>query len=398
MPHLRRATLVLLFSCAPLATIGGAGLAACTDEEHTVRTRPEAGDDAEAGSDASDAGPNALSCGVPVPPTYDSPAYTTNAKAELDLRARYDELAAKMGTAEGAGTAVVTAAELQTIFTAGAPSLRSIATAAAQATVDGYLTAFGDAVGKTWSPLDAEDGGAGAPTGGKYEAGALVSPAGLELREAVAKTLLGGSFYNHALALAAGPITEATVDQLLALFGATPALANRVDGPDADTLAAALASQRDNKAAASGTYRRVANALLRARTAARAGASCRADLDVALQLYFAEWEKATYFTVIYALNQGATSAAAVPPKGAAALHAFAGAIGLAQSFRGIPQDRRRITDVQIDALLTRVGAPAPYQLVTRTSERTVAFNTAYQDVGAIFGLTQTEIEDSKKSY
>ena len=54
--------------------------------------------------------------------------------------------------------------------------------------------------------------------------------------------------------------------------------------------------------------------------------------------------------------------------------------------------------MQIDALLARVGADKPYKLITDTSSRVVAFNSAFQDVGAIYGLTQTEIEDAKKVY
>jgi hypothetical protein len=378
-----------------------AAFAACGDDENLVRTRSDGGTDAS--SDAPvEAGPGTLACGVTVATSYESPNFATNAKAELDLKAHVAELEAKMESAEGAGTAVVTSAELQAIFTAGAPNLRSIATAAAQATIDAYITQFGEAVGKTWAPADAEAEG-GAPAGGKFANTSIVSAIGVDLREASLKNLLGGAFYNHALAIAGGPITEATIDRLVVSFGATPKFAHRTDrdagADERDELVAELAAMRDDKASSTlGPYRKVRGALLVAKAAAAGGEKCRADLDDALEVYFLEWEKATYLTVIFYLNQAATDAQAMPVRGPAALRGFAAALGLIQSFRGIPQDRRKINDAQIDALVTRVGGTTAYQLLTRTSERVVAFNTAFQDIGAIFGLTQTQIEDAKKAY
>jgi len=392
------------FRMLSLVAILGAAAAfmACGDDDsNTVRYRSDGG--AEASTDGGpEAGPNTLACGVTVPTTYESPGFTTNAKAELDLKARVDELETKMKSAEGTGTAVVTAAELQAIFTAGAPNLRSIATAAAQATIDAYITEFGAAVGKTWLPADAEAEG-GAPSGGKFENANIFSAVGVDLREGILKNLLGGALYNHALAIAGGPITEATIDRLVAVFGATPKLANRTDvdagADEKDELVAEYASKRDDKTSTTlGPYRKIRGALLVAKAAAAGGEKCRADLDGALKIYFLEWERASYLTAIYYLNQAATNAQAMPVKGPQALHAFGEAQGFIQSFRGIPQDRRKINDAQIDALLVRIGGATPYQLITRTSDRVVAFNTAFNDIGAIFGLTQTQIEDAKKAY
>jgi hypothetical protein len=390
-----------LFLLAALSV--SAAIVACGDDDNIVRTRPDGGTaDASFDAPVEGAAPGMLTCGVSVPTTYDSPNFAANAKEELDLKAHVDELETKMKSAEGTGTAVVTAAELQAIFTAGAPSLRSIATAAAQAKIDDYLTQFGAAVGKTWTPADAETE-AGAATGGKYENANVFSATGVDLREGTLKIILDGSLYNYAVSLAGGPITEATIDKFVALFGATTKFANRTDadaGPDEkDELIAEYASRRDNKASQTlGPYRKIRNALLVAKAAASNTEKCRTELDAALKTYFLEWEKSAYFTVIFYLNAASNNATASPVKGSQALHGYGEAIGFIQSFKGIPQDRRKITDVQIDALLQRVGADKPYKLITDTSTRVVAFNTAFQDVGAIYGLTQTEIEDAKKAY
>ncbi len=395
-----------LFVVASLAM--SAAVAACGDDDnYVVRTRNDGGTDA-----ASDAegGINVLACGVPIPATYDSPNFAVNAKEEFDLMENVLMIGDKMKTAEGPTPLTVTTADLQALFTAGVPNLRSIATAYAQVTVDTYLTQFGDAATKTWKPEDVEaDGGAdggtdggtdgGVPVGGKYDNASIVNAVGVDLREATEKVLINGAIYNYALALAGGAITEATVDRLLVLYGATPALLNATDGGlDANELIAEYSSKRDSKMGPPGAYRKIRTALLIMKAAAANGDKCRADFDSAVKIFFLEWEKTSFATVIYYLNQAATSATAIPSQGQLALHAYGEALGFAQSFKGVPQDRRKITDVQIDAILQRIGATTPYQLVTRTGERVVAFNTAFQEIGAIYGMTQTDIEDAKKAY
>ena len=391
-----------LFVIASLAM--SAAVAACGDyDNYVVRTR-DGGTDAAA--DSGEGGLNTLACGVPIPASYDSPNFAANVKEELDLKENVLAISDKMKTAEGPTPLTVTTADLQALFTAGAPSLRSVATAFAQVTVDTYLAQFGDAAAKTWKPQDVEaDGGAdggtdgGVPVGGKYDNASIVNAVGVDLREATEKVLINGSLYNYALALAGGAITEATVDRLLALYGATPALLSATDGGvDSNELIAEYASKRDSKMGAPGAYRKIRTALLVMKAAASNGDKCRADFDGALKIFFLEWEKASFATVIYYLNQAATSATVIPAKGQLALHAYGEALGFAQSFKGVPQDRRKITDVQIDAILQRIGATTPYQLVTRTGERVVAFNTAFQEIGAIYGMTQTDIEDAKKAY
>jgi hypothetical protein len=391
---------------AALGAGAARAIAACgDDDDNIVRTRPVIGGDA-----SSEGGtPGTLACGVPIPASYDGASFALNAKDELDLKARVIALGDKMKSAEGAMPVPVSTADLQAIFTAGAPSLRTIATAYTQATVDTYLTQFGSSATRTWKPEDVEaDGGveggvsdAGAPLGGKYDNASIVNAVGVDLREATEKLLINGSLYNYALQLAGGAVTGATVDRLLALYGASPTLLNRTDadaGGEEDALIAEYAFKRDSKIGAPGTYRKILSALVIAKAAAVAGEACRADLQGALNVFFLEWERTSYLTVIYYLNAAGTNAIAIPAKGQAALHAFGEALGFAESFKGIPQDRRKISDVQIDGLLVTMGADTPYRLVTRSGERVGAFATAIQQIGGIYGFSPTEIEEAKKAY
>ena len=307
-----------------------------------------------------------------------------NAKEELDLKANVDLLETTMKSAEGTGTAAVTAARAEGHLHGrdAEPLLDRDGRRAGQDrrlphAVRRRSRQDLDARGRRRCKRGRRHGRRHGrrrrrcDPGGKYENANLFSATGIDLREGTLKILLGGALYNHALALASGPVTEATVDRLLAVYGATTKFAHRTDADagadEKDELVAEYAARRDNPVATTpGSYRKIRSALLVAKAAAAGGDKCRTDLDGALAIYRLEWEKASLATVIYYLNAAATNALAAPVKGAAALHGFGEALGFIQCFKGIPQDRRKITDVQIDALFTLVGGDTPYQLITRT--------------------------------
>jgi hypothetical protein len=371
--------------------------AACGEEEAIVRERLDSGADVtdpEGGADAGDGG--LLGCGVAIPTTYESPAFATNAAVELALVARFEHLDARMKATEGDAGVAVTAAELKTPYGEGSPSLRAVSTPLAQAICDANFDAFEEASGKAWTPADAARDG-GVPTGGKYGAYHF-SATGVDLREATTKTLLAGAFYNHVLGLVAAPMTETTIDRLLAAYGATPAFAHRVDadgGAGGDTLVAAYASRRDDASSPTpGPYLKIKSALLAMKAAVSAGEACKPDLDAAVATFLAEWERTTYATAVYYLAAAAT-AAADPLKGPEALRAWGAALGLIQSFKGLPADKRKITDAQIEALLAKIGATTAYLLVTSPGDRVLELNQAINDIALYEGFTPAEIESFK---
>src|SRR5258707_11236105 len=57
-----------------------------------------------------------LSCGVPLPATYDGASFMTNASEELRLKETLLAIGDKMKTAEGPTPAAVSAADLTTLF------------------------------------------------------------------------------------------------------------------------------------------------------------------------------------------------------------------------------------------------------------------------------------------
>lgn len=378
---------------APIAFAGMIAGAACGDEEGLVRPRlsdPAAGDGGTA-----DGG--ALACGAAVPTEYVSPSFTTNASVELALGAKVSEIAAKIIATEQAGTGVVTAEELKGLYSSGQPSLQAVSTASAQAALGEYFDALGEAFGKTWSPEDAAADG-GAASGGKYAGTFYFTKTGVDLRRTPLRVLLGGAFYNHVLGLIAAPITDVSLDRILAAYGAKPRFADNGDptsGPDADTLVAALAEQRDKSGSITGPYRRIRQSFLRMKGAVAGGATCKADLDAAVAELLAEWERVTYASAITALERARVSAVQ-STEGPVALHYFGEAVGLVQSFSGLAADKRKIKDDQIASVLDKMGAATAFVLVTNAGTRGLLLEDAINLIAAIEGFTAEEVASFKQ--
>lgn len=375
-----------------LASCVGAFLVtvACEEDNALVRPRLDAG--------TSDAEGGALACGAILPAQYESAAFATNAAVELAFASRFEELERAMLAPEPPAT--VSASELEASYNAGAPSLRAVSTTFTQTTLSGYFVTFESALDETWEPTGVESDGGGT-TGGKFGEW-YFSPEGVDLREATRTTLLGGALYNHALGLVASPITEVTIDRLLAVFGANPALSGRTDadaGDAPDRLIAAYASTLDAASPeAPGPYQRVRSSLLTMKAAVAAGEPCASELTAAVAAYLSEWERTTYGAAIHYLAAAADAAAtADPARRPEALHAFGKALGLIQSFKGLPADKRKITDAQIDAVLEKIGAGAAYRLVIAVGDRVLRVNEAINDIALYEGFTAAEVEAFRKS-
>ena len=123
----------------------------------------------------------ALSCTAD---SYPDDGYALNAAAELDLRTRFEALADKM---DEAATAHPTAAELEALFAAGTPSVRSLTTESARTAISDVFTHLELAAGNTWAPADPPTG-----HGGRYGTH-VFSERGVDLGETVEKVVFSGT-------------------------------------------------------------------------------------------------------------------------------------------------------------------------------------------------------------
>lgn len=383
--------------------------AACGDDDNTVRPRLDGGVDATVG-DADVDGGGPLACGAMIPSTYDSPTYETNAAQELALRKAFDDFLKPFRdnetalTPDAGGTFTpLTKAQLETLYGAGTPSVKSVTTAYYQAKVAAWIAEYEAAAADgTYTPVDPPDTN---DKGGSYGRW-VFNGRGLDLKQAIEKGSYNAAFYNHAVSIiTSGTPTVGTVDRLVAAFGAHPSFPNNQNAQqNKDVNAAGYAARRDSKDAANpGPYQKAKKALITAKAAITAGERCNADRDAALKAFLAEWEKSQLATVIYYFNDIITKLSGADPDYPAVLHAYGEAVGFIAGFKTIPQERRIVTDAQIDSLLQKSfaadGQPVEaYKLKTNPVAGASQLQQVINDIKAIYGFSDAEVESFKKNY
>src|SRR5690606_33946925 len=147
---------------------------------------------------------------------YDGSAFDTHAAETLTLRAQAGALNTAMLMAEGDLAVQPTLAELTALYEAGTPSVKSITSSYYDGVLLARLADFEAAAGDVWMPA-AEPSG----PGGKFGS-YLFTATGIDLRQAVEKGLIGAAWYNHSLGLVKAGVDAASLDRMLAAYGAHP--------------------------------------------------------------------------------------------------------------------------------------------------------------------------------
>ena len=122
------------------------------------------------------------------------------------------------------------------------------------------------------------------------------------------------------------------------------------------------------------------------------------ERDAALKIFLHEWEKSSYATVIYDFNDITARLIASTLDYGPVLHAYGEAVGLIAGFKTIPQDRRVITDAQIDSLLQKIFAPdggqvEVHKVKTNAVEATAHLRDAITDIKGIYGMSDAEVDE-----
>jgi hypothetical protein len=344
-----------------------------------------------------------------IPTTYDGTGFLNNSTTARglvnQLIALTDE--AKKGRIEGT---VVERSALENLFTTGNPSLAATATAYYKGRLEGANGWFADlaaASGGTYTP--------GAPTGqgGVFGTGAsayLFDENGLEIEQLVEKGQFAATLYNHLIAIiSSGNIDAAKVDQLLAVYGATPAFANsgsnNVAAENRDRAMANYAARRD-KNDGQGLYSQTKFQFLKLQAAVKAGEAYNTERDEAIAEIKLLWEKINAATIInycHSTIAGLSQTSPTENQQASALHAYAEAVGFIHGFRTIPQNHKRISDAQIDAILVLLNAPynatpTSYKFVTDAVNELPKLTQIINQLKGIYGFTDQEIEDFKSNW
>ncbi len=338
-----------------------------------------------------------------IPATYDASAYQVNTTNQYAVRDQLDAFISEAKKGRTAGV-VVDAAVLNQLYTAGNPSLKSLTTAyydGRLSDTNGWIQELSNASGGAYTP--------GTPTGqGGVFAGYLFDENGLEPEQLLEKGLFGAALYHHAITLMQGDITAATVDQLVAIFGAHPDFPNTPTAGKAtnpDKFVANYAARRD-KNDGQGLYTQTKNAFIKLQAAVNAGADYHAERDEALATLRLNWEKTNFATVVNYCHSVISRMSATNPTDsdkANALHAYGECVGFVHGWRTLPQAYRSITDAEIDEILVLLNAPynsvpTSYTFATDPVNQLSKLTQVIQKIKTKYGFSDQEIEDFKQNW
>ena len=338
-----------------------------------------------------------------VPDTYDGAAFTTNTITQTAVLTALTNITNEAKKGRTPGT-VVQLSALQSLYTTGSPSLKTVSTtyfAGKMEGTGGFMDELAKASGGTYTP--------GTPTGqggtyGPY----LFDENGLEYEQLVEKGQFGAVLYKHATDLLAGTLTAATVDQLVAIFGANPTFPNTNNAaktPTPDKFMANYAARRD-KADGNGLYTQMKNAFIKLQAAIKAGDAYKPEQQEAIDALILTWEKINAGTVINYCQAATATLSGTNPTDAqksGALHSYGEGVGFTHGWKTIPQQYKKITDTQIDEILVLLNAPAAgtptsYKFVTDPVTELPKLQQVITKLKAIYGFTDAEIEDFKSNW
>jgi hypothetical protein len=338
-----------------------------------------------------------------IPENYDGQSFAANTLIQTSLLNQLAALtdAMKAGRTQGV---VVEKQALVNLFIVGNPSLANEITAYFKGNLEGmggWFDELAKSSGGTWTP-QAPDG---TSEGGVY-GGYLFDENGVELEQLGEKGQFGATLYNHAVKLMSGTITSATVDQLLAIYGAKPQFANsgssNVDVSIRDVGMANYAARRD-KNDGTGLYSQMKREFIKLQVYVKAGQDYNTERNETLKNIQLLWEKINAATVINYCHSPIATLSGTNPTDAqigAALHAIAEGIGFIHGFKTINPNFRKITDAQIDNILVLLNAPAngvatTYLFATSPATELQKLQQIITTLQSIYGFTNQEVEDFK---
>jgi hypothetical protein len=341
-----------------------------------------------------------------IPSTYDGANFAANTAAQ---KALIDQLSALTDEAKKGRNAsnTVNRQNLENLFNAGSPALSGEATVYYKGKLSGEAGWFAElakASGTAWTPQAPE----GTSQGGVY-GGYLFDEYGVEPEQLLEKGQFNATLYNHATKLMSGEMTLATVDRLLAVYGAKPEFVNsgstKVEAGVRDRAMANYGARRD-KNDGKGMYSQMKTAFITLQAAVKAGEKYNEERDKALKDIQLLWEKINAATVINYCHSPVSSLSQTSPTEAqigGALHAIGEGIGFMHGFKTINPTYRKITEAQIDEILALFNAPVAgtasvYKFATNPVDELPKLQQAIIKLKSIYNFSDAEIEEFKSNW
>lgn len=340
-----------------------------------------------------------------IPSTYDGSNFTANSTSTRTIADQLIALVNKVKEGRDS-TKTITKTDLDNLFTAGTTSLASITTSYYKGRLDmasGWFNDLAQASGSGYTP------GSFVDQGGVY-GGYLFDENGLELEQMIEKGLFGAALYQYGVSLLSNNPNTATIDQVLVLYGAKPVFANsgstNVSAENRDIFMANYAARRSDINDNNSLYIQLKTQFIRLQAAVKAGSQYNDDKNDAVSKIKLIWEKINAATIINYCHSATSTLSSTNPttaQKAGALHSICEAIGFIHGYRTIPQEHKKITDAQIDEILTLLNAPynatpTVYTFVTDAANQVPKLQQVITKLKDIYGFTSAEIESFKKNW
>lgn len=339
-----------------------------------------------------------------IPATYDGSNYDNDVSNILTLRSQLNALVSEAKTGRDQSN-TVDFATLDQLYKAGTPSVASLTNTYYATLLDGqngFLAELAKASGNSYTP--------GTPSGDGGVYGAyLFDENGLELEQLVEKGLFGALNYYQAVQLMNGPINQQALNQMLALFGAHASFPNTPSPSKTahpDVYMANYAARRSDINDENSLYNRIKKAFITAQAAMNAGDNYLAERNLALADIRLNWEKANAATIINYCHSVVSTLSQTAPtdaQKASALHAYSECVGFLHGWRQLPADSKRISDTQIDEILSLMLAapgntPESYKLITESLTYLPNIQQVITRLQAIYGFTNAEVEGFRNNW
>jgi len=337
-----------------------------------------------------------------IPSTYDTTNFSLNTINEKTIKINFSDLVAEAKRGRII-TNIVTESVLKAKYdNTSTYKIESLTNTNYKTIVTNSITELANSSGNNYIPSDTIPA-----TGGVY-GGYLFNKYGLEPEQLIDKGLFQALLYNQVLLIMSQPLTEASIDKILVLWGGTTQFANqdvttKTTFPDVNV--AKYSARRDkNEPSKPGYYLQIKNNLIKAKAAIKAGSQFNNDRDVALNEIKLLWEKSIASTVINYCKTSATTLSKTTKTAndyGSAMHALSENIGFLAGFKGIAD--KKITDAQIETILTLFYAPSAgptqfYKYKTSTFDALTNLATIQSNLKAIYGFSDTEMSDFGNSY
>lgn len=339
--------------------------------------------------------------GLVIPTSYDSTTFDAQTTEQKAFLSRFKVLVDTIK--KGRTGSTFTFGLLNSLFQNGDPSVSSVSTDYYRNQIlgeEGYLMDLVRAGGNIYTP--------GPPSGnGGTFGGYLFDRNGVEPEQMIEKGVFGAGLFHTLNQYFEKSQTVAVVNQEMAIMGLNPTFPNsstsKVRKPD--VFFAVYMGRRD-KNDGQGFYTLIKNDFIKLQAASKWGdtyAKEKAEAIAGIRLNMEKVNAATIINYCHSVQSTMSKTNPTETDKGAALHALGECIAFTHGYRQLPVRFRKITDAQIDSVLSQLyypigGTPEPWKFITAPADNLNRLTTVITSLKSIYGFTDAQIEDFKKNW